>query len=148
MDKSSGGQKPHDQNLRRTKAPRTKAPLILEPVVSGKNHEVYQIHDVINLKLVENIPKRQTFERICDSSIVKPIFETCLVTGIFPGKWKMSNVCPIHKKKSKNDKSNYRPISLLHILSKIFEKIIFESLYSYFTKNNLQVNCQSGFYKR
>ena len=52
--------------------------------------------------------------KICDSSIVKPIrsiFETCLKTGIFPGKWKMSNVCPIHKKKSKNDKINYRPIS-------------------------------------
>ena len=86
--------------------------------------------------------------KICDSSIVKPvrfIFETCLMTGIFP--WKMSNVCPIHKKKSKNDKSNYRPISLLPILSKIFEKIIFESLYSYFIKNNLLVNCQSGFIK-
>ena len=88
--------------------------------------------------------------KICDSSIVKPIriiFETCLKTGIYPNKWKMSNVCPIHKKKSKNDKSNYRPISLLPILSKIFEKIIFESLYSYFTKNNLLVSCQSGFIK-
>ena len=59
----------------------------------------------------------------------------------------MSNVCPIQKKKSKNDKSNYRPISLLPILSKIFEKIIFESLYNYFIKNNLLVNCQSGFIK-
>ena len=88
--------------------------------------------------------------KICDSSIVKPIriiFETCLKTGIYPDKWKMSNVCPIHKKKSKNDKSNYRPISLLPILSKIFEKIIFESLYSYLTKNNLLVSCQSGFIK-
>ena len=84
--------------------------------------------------------------KICDSSIVKPIrfiFETCLKTGIFPGKWK-SNVCPIHKKKSKNEKSNYRPISLLPILSKNFEKIKFESLYSYFIKNNLLVTCQSG----
>ena len=62
-------------------------------------------------------------------------------------KWKMSNVCPIHRKKSKNDKSNYRPISLLPILSKIFERIIFESLYNYFTKNNLLVSCQSGFIK-
>ena len=53
--------------------------------------------------------------KICDSSIVKAIrfiFETCLETGIFPGKWKMSNMCPIHKKKSENDKSNYSPISL------------------------------------
>ena len=88
--------------------------------------------------------------KICDSSIVKPIriiFETSLKTGIFPGKWKMSNVCPIHKKKSKNYKSDYRPISLLPILSKIFEKIIFESLYIYIIKNNLLVNCQSGFIK-
>ena len=59
----------------------------------------------------------------------------------------MPNVCPIHMKKSKNDKSNYRPISLLPILSKSFEKIIFESLYSYFIKNNLLVNCQTGFIK-
>ena len=59
----------------------------------------------------------------------------------------MSNVCPIHKKKSKNDKSNYRPISLLPILSKSFEKTLFESLYSYFIKNNLLVNCQSRFMK-
>ena len=62
-------------------------------------------------------------------------------------KWKMFNGCPINKKKSKNDKSNYRPISLLPISSKIFEKIIFESLYSYFIKNNLLISCQSGFIK-
>ena len=63
---------------------------------------------------------------ICDSSIVIPlqiIFETCIREGIFPDKWKMSNVCPVHKKKSKNLKENYRAISLLPILSKIFEKI-------------------------
>ena len=63
---------------------------------------------------------------------------------IYPDKWKMSNVCP---KISKKIKSNYRPILLLPILSKIVEKIIFESLYSYFTNNNLLVTCQSGFIK-
>ena len=55
--------------------------------------------------------------------------------------------CVCHKKKSKNDKSNYRPISFLPILSKIIEKITFETLYSYFINNNLLVNCQSGFIK-
>ena len=59
----------------------------------------------------------------------------------------MSNVCPIHKKELRNLKQNYRPISLLPILSKIFERIIFESLYDYFTRNNLLVSCQSGFIK-
>ena len=61
--------------------------------------------------------------KICDSSIVIPlkiIFETCIREGIFPEKWKMPNVCPIYKKKSKNIKENYRPISLLPILSKNF----------------------------
>ena len=54
--------------------------------------------------------------KVYDSSIVNHlliIFETCIREGIFPDMWKMSNVCPIHKKESKNLKENYRPISLL-----------------------------------
>ena len=86
----------------------------------------------------------------CDSSIVNPlliIFETCIREGIFPDMWKMSNVCPIHKKESKNLKENYRPISLLPILGKMFEKVLFDSLYDYFINNNLLTPCQSGFIK-
>ena len=88
--------------------------------------------------------------KICDSSIVTPlkiIFDTCLQEGVFPDKWKMSNVCPIHKKESKNLKENYRPVSLLPILGKIFEKVIFNSLYEYFVNNKLLTPCQSGFIK-
>ena len=65
----------------------------------------------------------------------------------FPDKWKMSNVCPIHKKDAKNRKENYRPISLLPILSKIFDKVIFDSHYDYFIHNDLLTPCQSGFIK-
>ena len=68
-------------------------------------------------------------------------------TGIYPNNWKMSNVCPVHKKKSKCDKANYRPISLLPILSKLFEKIIFDVLYHCLMQNSLLVSCQSGFIK-
>ena len=42
---------------------------------------------------------------ICDNSISRPlklIFENCINTGIYPNKWKMSNVCPIYKKDSRN----------------------------------------------
>ena len=88
--------------------------------------------------------------KICHSSIVTPIqiiFKTCIHDGTFPDKWKMSNVCPIHKKDAKNRKENYRPISLLPILSKIFEKVIFDSLYDYFIHNDLLTPCQSGFIK-
>ena len=57
----------------------------------------------------------------------------------------MSNVCPIYKKDSKYLKENYRPISLLPILSKIFERVLFDSLYVYLIYNQLLTPCQSGF---
>ena len=85
--------------------------------------------------------------RICGSSITKPlliIFETCIREGIFPNMWKMSNVCPIHKKKSKNLKESYKPLSFLPILGKMFEKVLFDE---YFINNNLLTPCQSGFIK-
>ena len=66
--------------------------------------------------------------KICDTSIVEPlclIFEKCLETGIYPSMWKKANIIPVHKKESRQSKQNYRPISLLPIFGKIFEKIIF-----------------------
>lgn len=78
--------------------------------------------------------------KTCDSSIVEPlriIFDSCLNEGSFPDKWKMSNVCPTHKKEGKSLKENYRPISLLPILGKMFEKVIFECLYVYFTDHDI-----------
>ena len=59
----------------------------------------------------------------------------------------MSNVCPIHKKESKYLIKNYRPISILPIFSKMFEKIIYDTLYRYITINKLLNPCQSGFQK-
>ena len=52
---------------------------------------------------------------------------------------------PVHKKNDKQIISNYRPISLLPILAKKFEKIIFEKLYKYLEVNNLITKNQSGF---
>ena len=52
---------------------------------------------------------------------------------------------PVHKKGYKQLISNYRPISLLQILAKVFEKIIFEKLYLYFEENNFITKNQSGF---
>ena len=62
--------------------------------------------------------------KLCDDTIVLPlriIFDSCLRHMSFPDKWKMSNVCPVHKKELKTLKENYRPISLLPIFAKIFE---------------------------
>ena len=55
---------------------------------------------------------------------VKIIFDNILETGVFPDQWKEGNVTPVHKKNDRQLISNYRPISLLPILAKIFEKIV------------------------
>ena len=65
--------------------------------------------------------------QLCAESIHIPpgiIFRNIVKTGIFPDQWKLANVSPIHKKNDKQLVSNYRPISLLPICSKILEKII------------------------
>ena len=61
-----------------------------------------------------------------ESSVWNPlscIFERCLETGIYPSQWKKANIIPAHKKDCKQNKKNYRPISLLPIFGKLFEKL-------------------------
>ena len=76
---------------------------------------------------------------------LKIIFENILETGIFPDQWKVANVTPVHKKKDKQIITNYRPISLLPILAKVFERIIYKKLYNYLISNKLITKNQSGF---
>ena len=56
-----------------------------------------------------------------------------------------ANLVPIHKKEDKTLIKNYRPISLLSIFGKIFERVIYNSLFNYFLSNTLFVPSQSGF---
>ena len=60
-------------------------------------------------------------------------------------KQKKGNVLPIHKKENRQLKKNYRPISLLPVCGKIFEKLIFDAIYEYFCENQLLTPSQSGF---
>ena len=86
--------------------------------------------------------------KICDTSIIKPlviIFKNSLNSGVFPLLWKKANVTPIHKKGDKCNVNNYRPISVLPICAKIYEKVIYNTLYNYFEANNILNENQSGF---
>ena len=56
-----------------------------------------------------------------------------LFTSHFPSKWKVAKVTPIYKDGDKSDVSNYRPISVLPILSKILERVVHDQLYDYLT---------------
>ena len=86
----------------------------------------------------------KTFKRFFSiwlSEFVNLSFET----GIFPDILKIAKVTPVHKKDSKIDHRNYRPISLLSVFSKIFEKCIYKRIYSYLDRKNLLYSKQFGF---
>ena len=75
------------------------------------------------------------------------IINQSLKTGIFPSKLKLAKIIPIYKKDDCHLISNYRPISLLPSLSKIFEKIVYDQLFFYFSNNKYLSKNQYGFRK-
>ena len=86
--------------------------------------------------------------KLCGDSLIYPlkcIFEGGLQEGKYPGCWKKANVVPVHKKESKSLIKNYRSISLLPILGKIFEGSIYKDLFNHFYCHNLFTKNQSGF---
>ena len=96
-------------------------------------------HDNISIRMI----------KICDKSLVKPLillFENSAKSSSYPDIWKKSNINPVHKKNDKRLVNNYRPISLLPIFGKIFEKIIFNKMYSLLLEENLLNPNQSGFW--
>ena len=86
-------------------------------------------HDEVSIRML----------KLCDKSIVKPlsiIFNNCKLKNTLPNLWKKANVVPIHKKGEKDLIKNYRLVSLLPIFGKIFERLIFNSLFKYMVKMN------------
>ena len=76
------------------------------------------------------------------------LFNTSIQTSVFPDAWKLARVTPIFKEGDKDDKSNYRPISVLPAISRLFEKLITNQLYQYIEKNGLFSSDQSGFLRQ
>ena len=92
----------------------------LDPNSHGHGHSHYKI----TISMI----------KVCASSIAKSLailFRNCLESERFPKEWKKTNIVPAHKKHDKQLIKIYRPVSLLPICSKIFEKVIFNSLFKY-----------------
>ena len=83
------------------------------------------------------------------ASIVAPsltyIFNLSLTTGIYIDDWKRARVTPIFKSGDRKQCANYRPISILPAVSKVFEKEVFRQVYGYLTENCMLSKFQSGF---
>ena len=106
---------------------------IINKLDSNKAHG----HDEISIRML----------KICGSSVCRPlqiIYKSCLDRGKFLQEWKKANVVPVHKKNDKQLVKNYRPISLLLICAKIFERILYNSLLDFLNQNDLISPAQSG----
>ena len=72
------------------------------------------------------------------------IFNKYFLTGIVPSKLKIAKVIPIYKTEDPALFSNYRPISLLPVFSKVLERLMYNRLYNFLTEHNMN---QFGFRK-
>ena len=110
----------------------------IDKIINELSNKTSCGHDNISTKLLKS-KKHQ---------LVKPltiIINQMLRTGIFPNKLKIAKVIPLYKNKDDTHITNYRPISILPSISKIFEKVIYIQLYDYFTDNDLFSHSQYGF---
>ena len=72
-----------------------------------------------------------TILKHCSESLAYPlskIFKLTYNVGCLPCEWKTSNIVPVHKKDDKSNVQNYRPISLISLVMKVYERVIYEEL--------------------
>ena len=94
----------------------------------------------------DNIPSKIMKENINLFSVKLSIdINNSIDNSFFPSNLKLADITPAHKKGDKTDKSNYRPVSILPAMSKVFERVMYKQLYIYFEKILSKYQC--GFRK-
>ena len=73
------------------------------------------------------------------------LFNISITKGLFPNKWKVARVSPLFKDGARDNRSNYRPISILPVFSKLLEKHVAGSFMDYLVINGLLYDLQSAF---
>ena len=73
------------------------------------------------------------------------LFNTSIEISAFPDLWKIARIPPILKEGDKADKSNYRPISVLPVIARLFEKLVANQVYQHMVDTNLFTSGQSAY---
>ena len=81
----------------------------------------------------------------CLTAPLQLLFNRCIELGQYPEILKIPNVIPLFKNKNKDDPPNFRPNSLLRIMGKVFERIIFDRNQNYLNIFDILSDSQIGF---
>ena len=65
------------------------------------------------------------------------LINRCLEMAVFPSSEKCSKITPVYKSGERTSMDNYRPISVLPVISKVFERVVHNQLYDYLEANNM-----------
>ena len=115
------------------------------------NYEICKLIDNLNDKKSsrrDDIPvKFLKLSKHVISNFLAYIFNKCVLMGTYPSLLKVAKVIPLYKEGPRDECSNYRPISLLMHINKVFEKLIHTRLYNFLQKNKILNSNQYGFRK-
>ena len=110
----------------------------VEKIIDNLEKKASSGDDLIN-NIIVKTSKNETVE------ILTYLINRSFDEGIFPVSLKKAKVIPLHKDGSKTDVNNYRPISLLTVWSKIFERVMYNRMYNYMEHFSLFYKKQFGF---
>ena len=86
----------------------------------------------------------------CSNELSGPLcylINLTMINGMIPDEWKLAKTIPIFTFRNRTDPNNYRPISILPILSKILERAVHSQIPDHLEKYHLVTNCQYGYRK-
>ena len=133
----------HNIDYYLSKMPRNITSLVMRSTnVTELEHIIHKLpnktscgHDTISNSLLKQLSPSISFA-------LNKIFNQSIAQGIFPDAMKLAEVIPLYKGKDQDQIVNYRPISLLIIISKVLEKLIYAQVYQYIDKNKILFNSQ------
>jgi hypothetical protein len=112
---------------------------VLKTILSLNNSKAYDYYN-ISTEIIKTLANHVKYP-------IAYLFNESVNEGIFPSLLKFSKVIPVYKNNDSTDPNNYRPISLLPIISKVFESLMLRRLNDFLLKFNIIDKSQHGFRK-